>query len=127
MEPNKKRIVFLALALFWTISITVACLVSMTNVPNVNVDDADKIAHLGFYAIFSILWFLYLRTNIKNTKKLFLIVFILSVSFGIMIEICQSVFTENRQADVNDAIANTIGASLGLVIMAVYNKKALKN
>ena len=123
MEPNKKRILLLILALFWTISITVACLVSMTDVPNITVDQADKIVHLGFYTVFSILWFLYLRTAIKDTKKLFLSVFLLSVSFGILIEICQSVFTENRQADVRDAIANTLGTLLGLGIMAVYNKR----
>ncbi len=123
MEPNKKRILLLILALFWTISITVACLVSMTDVPNIAVDQADKIVHLGFYTVFSILWFLYLRIAIKDTKKLFLSVFLLSVFFGILIEICQSVFTENRQADVKDAIANTLGTLLGLGIMAVYNKR----
>ncbi|WP_277016591.1 VanZ family protein [Flavobacterium lindanitolerans] len=123
MEPNKKRILFLALAVFWTISITIACLVSMSEVPVVNVDQADKIVHLCFYAVFSILWFLYLRTKIRNTKKLFLFVFFLSVLFGILIEICQSLFTESRQADMKDVIANTIGALLGLALMAVYNKR----
>ncbi|MBL7866977.1 MAG: VanZ family protein [Flavobacterium lindanitolerans] len=114
---------FLALAVFWTISITIACLVSMSEVPVVNVDQADKIVHLCFYAVFSILWFLYLRTKIRNTKKLFLVVFFLSVLFGILIEICQSLFTESRQADLKDVIANTIGALLGLALMAVYNKR----
>lgn len=114
---------FLILALFWTISITVACLVSMTEVPVVNVDQADKIVHLCFYAVFSILWFQYLKSSIQNTRTLFLSVFFLSVSFGILIEVCQSLFTENRQADLKDAIANTIGALLGLAIMALYNKR----
>ncbi|MBA9072915.1 VanZ family protein [Flavobacterium gossypii] len=123
MEPNKKRTLFLILALFWTISITVACLVSMTEVPVVNVDQADKIVHLCFYAVFSILWFQYLKSSIQNTRTLFLSVFFLSVSFGILIEVCQSLFTENRQADLKDAIANTIGALLGLAIMALYNKR----
>jgi VanZ family protein len=123
LEPNKKRTLFLILALFWTISITVACLVSMTEVPVVNVDQADKIVHLCFYAVFSILWFQYLKSSIQNTRTLFLSVFFLSVSFGILIEVCQSLFTENRQADLKDAIANTIGALLGLAIMALYNKR----
>jgi Predicted integral membrane protein len=123
LEPNKKRTLFLILALFWTISITVACLVSMTEVPVVNVDQADKIVHLCFYAVFSILWFQYLKSRIQNTRTLFLSVFFLSVSFGILIEVCQSLFTENRQADLKDAIANTIGALLGLAIMALYNKR----
>lgn len=126
MERNKKIILFLALALFWTIAITVACLVDMSTVPAANVENIDKVAHLSFYAIFSILWFLYLRNKIENTKKLFLILFLLSVFFGIFIEFCQSTFTENRQADINDVIANTIGAVIGLIIMSFFNKRFKK-
>lgn len=98
----------------------------MSDVPVANVENVDKVAHLSFYAIFSILWFLYLKSKIENTKKLFLVVFLLSVSFGIFIEFCQSTFTVNRQADINDAIANTIGATLGLLLMAFYNKRLKK-
>ncbi len=94
--------------------------------PASNVENIDKIVHLTFYAIFSILWFLYLRNKIENTKKLFVIVFVLSISFGIFIEFCQSTFTVNRQADIKDAIANTIGATIGLLIMTVFNKRLKK-
>ena len=126
MERNKKIVFFLALALLWTTAITVACLVDMSDVPAANVENIDKLAHLGFYAIFSILWFLYLENKIESTPKLFLIVFMLSVIFGVFIEFCQSTFTANRQADVNDAIANTIGATIGLLLMAIYTKKFKK-
>lgn len=126
MERNKKIVLFLALALFWTIAITVACLVDMSDVPAANVENIDKVAHLGFYAIFSILWFLYLENKIESTPKLFLIVFMLSVVFGVFIEFCQSNFTVNRQADVKDAVANTIGATIGLLLMAIYTKKFKK-
>lgn len=95
----------------------------MTDVPVVAVDQADKIVHLCFYAVFSILWFQYLKTRIKNTKTLFLSVFVFSVFFGIVIEICQSLFTVSRQADLKDAIANTIGTLIGLAVMALYNKR----
>lgn len=116
------------MAIFWTVSITVACLINMSEVPMpaTDVENLDKAVHLGFYAIFSILWFLYLRTRIESTKKLFTIVFLLSVGFGILIEFCQSAFTESRQADINDAIANTIGATIGLLIMALFNKRFKK-
>jgi len=50
----------------------------------------------------------------------------LSVVFGVFIEFCQSTFTDNRQADVKDAIANTIGATIGLLLMAIYTKKFKK-
>ena len=98
----------------------------MSDVPAANVENIDKVAHLGFYAIFSILWFLYLENKIESTPKLFLIVFMLSVVFGVFIEFCQSNFTVNRQADVKDAVANTIGATIGLLLMAIYTKKFKK-
>ena len=98
----------------------------MSTVPAANVENIDKFAHLAFYGIFSILWFLYLRNKIENRNKLFLVVFLLSVSFGIFIEFCQSTFTENRQADINDAIANTIGATIGLIIMSIFNRRVKK-
>ena len=126
MERKQKIVLFLALALLWTIGITVACLVDMSDVPAANVENIDKLAHLSFYAVFAILWFLYLENRIESTPKLFLIVFMLAVIFGVFIEFCQSTFTANRQADVNDAIANTIGATIGLLLMAIYTKKFKK-
>ena len=107
---------------------TVACLVSISEVPDVNlgVENADKLVHFTFYAVFSILWFLYLDNVLKNQKWLYLKVFIFAVSFGIMIEICQSVFTESRQADAIDAIANTLGSLFGLTMLKIYNNRFKK-
>lgn len=83
-------------------------------------EQADKIAHFGFYTIFASLWFMYFRQRIANTKKLFVTVFLFSFLFGIGIEVCQAVFTENRHADVADAVANTLGAIFGLLVMALF-------
>lgn len=119
----KKTNKYLILALFWTVCITVACLVSISEVPDVDfgVENTDKIAHFSFYAVFSVLWLLYLKTVLKNQEWLYLKVFVIAVSFGVLIEICQSVFTESRQADSIDAIANTLGSVLGLSLLKLYN------
>lgn len=124
----KKTNKYLALALFWTAVITIACLVSVSDVPNVDlgVENADKLVHFTFYAVFAILWFFYLKLYVTNHTKLYLFVFIFSVSFGIMIEICQSIFTETRQADVIDAVANTLGAFFGLLLVKLYNNRFKK-
>lgn len=119
---------YLALALLWTVCVTIACLISGTEVPNVDigVENVDKIVHFTFYAVFSILWFVYLKTTFVNPKWLYLKVFIFAVSFGIIIEICQSVFTDSRQADVVDAIANTLGSFFGLAMLKFYNNRFKK-
>jgi len=126
LELNKNK--YLLLALFWTVCVTVACLVSISEVPDVSlgVDNADKLVHFTFYAIFSVLWFLYLKTVLKNHSWLYLKIFIFAVCFGIMIEICQSVFTETRQADAIDAIANTLGSLFGLTMLKLYNNRFKK-
>jgi len=105
--------------------VATACLVSVSDVPDVDlgVENADKLVHFSFYAIFSMLWFVYLQSIVKNDKKLYLAVFIFSVLFGIGIEICQSIFTETRQADVADAIANTLGSLFGLSMLKFYNNR----
>lgn len=118
----------MVLALFWTVLVTIACLVSVSDVPNVDlgVENADKIVHFTFYAVFSILWFFYLKLYVTNHTKLYLSVFAFSVSFGIMIEICQSIFTETRQADAVDAVANTLGAFFGLLLVKLYTNRFKK-
>lgn len=127
MELNKTN-KYLLLALFWTACVTVACLVSISEVPEVDlgVENADKLVHFTFYAVFSILWFLYLKTFLKTQEWLYLKIFIFAVSFGIMIEICQSVFTDSRQADAIDAIANTLGSLFGLTMLKLYNNRFKK-
>lgn len=124
----KKTNKYLALALFWTAVVTVACLASISDVPDVDlgVENADKLVHFTFYAVFAVLWFSYLKMFVTNHKKLYILVFSFSVSFGIIIEICQSLFTETRQADVVDAVANTLGTLLGLLLLKFYNNRFKK-
>lgn len=111
--------------MLWSVMVTVACLVSVSDVPDVDmgIENADKLVHFTFYAVFSILWFVYLQSIVNNDKRLYVAVFIFSVLFGIGIEFCQSVFTETRQADVVDAIANTLGSLFGLSMLKFYNNR----
>jgi VanZ family protein len=51
-----------------------------------------------------------------------LISLILSVFFGIAIELMQEFFTVSRSADVFDVIANLFGASLAVVSIIYLNK-----
>ena len=112
----------MALALFWTAIVAIACLASMNDVPKVDfeIKNFDKLVHCSFYALFAIFWFLYLQTIIASTAKTFLIVFVLSVAFGIIIEICQANFTTSRQGDILDIVANTLGSLVGLAIIKFY-------
>ncbi len=47
---------------------------------------------------------------------------IISFFFGIIIEILQDLFTENRHADLFDVLANLFGATLSVITIMVLNK-----
>ena len=116
--------VFFWAALIWTIVIAFLCLVSFNNIPKVGLSNSDKYAHFTFYFVFSGLWFLYFSYRKDNFSKVkrFLVVFFLSLFYGIAIEMMQYFFTETRKADIFDVLANTFGAVIGLLLIGFYQK-----
>lgn len=118
---------FLFAALSWTFVILILCLASFNNLPNTSIQNADKYVHFTFHFVFVILWFLYCNINL-NTSTLNKIsaLFIVSLLFGILIEIAQQKFTITRKADFYDFLANTAGAFFATIIILIYsffNKK----
>jgi VanZ family protein len=92
----------------------VASLVSFKSVPKVNIPGNDKLVHFIFYFVLVVLWSLVKKKNYFDLKYNLLIV-IFAVMYGIIIEVLQSVMTNNREADIYDAIANLLGALVGFV------------
>ena len=114
-----------AFALIWTIAITIASLVSLNNMPKVEVPGNDKTIHFIFYFVFTLLWYFALEKKIKKESLKFIIVSA-AIIFGIIIEVLQSVLTQNRQADVFDALANSGGAFLALLVIVWSNIKTFE-
>jgi VanZ family protein len=84
----------------------------------------DKLLHGVFYFGFTVLWTLFFRTW-PAVKKPILFGFIFAVVYGIIIEICQAFFTTNRSGDVLDALANTTGAALAVIVLStIFNRKS---
>lgn len=94
----------------------------------VKIKNIDKLAHLGFHFGFTFLWFLYFICQKKSTNyfKIAILLFALSVAYGILIEWAQDYFTVTRKADIFDVISNVIGAFLG-VFTVYYLKLRIKN
>lgn len=120
---------YFLLALFWTGIITFFCLAQFKNIPFNGYANLDKLVHAFFHFVFTILWFLYLQkqlNSINNTRTL-VISFLLSVFFGISIEIAQELFTTTRHADIFDVLANSTGAIIaifGIIFIRKCNKSA---
>lgn len=119
-----KQIYFLA-ALLWAGVIAFFCLVQLNNVPLGEVSNLDKLVHVFFHFILTVLCFLFFQkyTNALNSFKSIIISFLFSVFFGIGIEIAQELFTTTRHADVFDVLANLSGAILGVAVVILLDLK----
>jgi VanZ family protein len=103
-----------ALTAFWTGLVAYLCLVSSHSLPSVNVFKFDKIGHFTFHFGITVIWFLFWKTTYKNENKF--------AVFGVLIEICQGLFTETRKSDIHDIFANTTGALIAVVVIYLVNK-----
>ena len=112
---------FLALAFFWTVSITYLSLTSSLHLAEeISIPNKDKMAHFVFYFLFVVLWSSAINPySLKNGIK----ILIVAISYGILMEIFQKLFTTTRTADVLDALANSIGAIFGLIFTVKFIKK----
>lgn len=83
----------------------------------------DKYVHLTFYFIFTVLWYLALRLKfMAGGAKLRFTVFLMAVIFGVLIELFQQFFTTDRSADVVDALANSTGSALAILVLWLIAK-----
>jgi VanZ family protein len=121
------RNTYLWTAISWTLLITVACLVSndsFSDIDKVKIPNKDKVLHFIFYFIFTVLWYLgFNRMKTFKPRKARILAFSLAVSYGILMEVCQGLFTKERTPDVLDAIANTAGGATALLALWIYHKR----
>ncbi len=119
-----RKNLLLVLASLWTIAIAVLCLIDANELPKPELDikSPDKYVHFTFHFVFSMLWIAYgFRQHWKN---IFIKVLLGSIAFGIIIEICQELFTTTRSADIKDVLANTAGAVAAIILLKIFRKPA---
>lgn len=119
-----RKQIYLWVALFWTGIILVSCLIKSNEIPQVKIENLDKIVHAFFYYVLTMLWFFYFKKHINSYTifKPLAISFVLSFFFGIGIEILQAFLTTTRKADVFDVFANLGGATLAVILIVLLNK-----
>ena len=113
------------LATIWTALIAILCLESAHSLPSIGfkIKGLDKIVHAVFHLVFTVLWFLYFKSKGASFQKSIFCAVVLSVFYGIIIEICQQAFTTTRQADILDFLANTTGALLAAIILYQFKTR----
>lgn len=87
-----------------------------------NIPYFDKVVHFAFYFVMVVLGMFALKeqfkTRFKLLKSLFIAV-IFAVTYGIIIEVIQATYTVNRQGDILDGVANSIGALSGMLVSKI--------
>ncbi|UQD55195.1 VanZ family protein [Flavobacterium sp. K5-23] len=116
--------IFFWIAISWTGIVSFLCLVQSSDIPAVSILNLDKLVHVFFHFLITLLWFLYLKKQVKPESNYlpWKIPFFFSVFFGIGIEVCQELFTTTRKADVFDFLANLSGAILAVIVIMGYSK-----
>ena len=87
----------------------------------------DKWVHIGMFAIMVSLWcwaMLKIYSVSTRLKALFILIGLLSLSYGVGMEFVQKYFINNRSFDEGDIIADAVGCSLGVFFsLKSYIKK----
>lgn len=113
--------IYLWLSVFWTLLIIFLCLGVSSDFPVIKVDNLDKFVHFSLHLVFVFNWYLYFESKKQAAQsKLKLNLFLVSLLFGITIEIIQGALTKTRSADVFDVIANSFGAVLALLLIGLF-------
>ena len=106
----------------WMVFVTFSSLYSFEDeeIRNFNIPYGDKVVHFIFYFVAALLGSSFIvETKDKKSKRIkYLKILALSlIFFGIVIEVVQEEMTVNRSGDVFDALANSLGVILGIIII----------
>lgn len=117
-----------AITILYSLALATICLIQIDSVvEEVHIKNADKIFHFFSFLVLAFLWYVALVNTFKLNKTTSIVnAFLISVAFGIIIEILQGSFTVNRQSDIKDVFADSLGALLVSLIIYFKNRKLIK-
>ena len=126
LERNKVVLVYLPLVFYWILLFTLTSLPTQS-VPAVGV--SDKVEH--FLAYFGLSFLLYMALLFQKKSKFFkkyALRITLSISFiyGIIDEVHQ-LLIPGRSCELNDFIADLLGAIFGLIVIKILLTKIFKH
>jgi len=117
----------LSITIFYSAVLTVLSLIHISGIQEIDYSHTDKIFHFIAYSVLTWFWFKALYHKFSYTfNKALAIAAILSIIFGIIIELLQSMITSTRVAESNDILANTLGVGLTITILLLLKKADIK-
>ncbi|WP_235817978.1 VanZ family protein [Formosa haliotis] len=114
-------------AIFYTLVLSTVSLINLGNLTAGTPKNSDKAFHFLAYCLLALVWYVVFKIGFKWPKTKSLVTSgIVSICFGILIECLQGGFTQSRQFDVLDIVANSTGVFLMLIILAFIKKTNYK-
>ena len=115
----KDKILFIA----FSITVTI-CYLSLRKTESfpASFSNADKIYHAIAYFMLALTWLFSFPASVKKNKVKYIITFG-CVFYGIIIEVLQTTLTTYRTASFLDAVANTVGVFMALIVFKSIYKK----
>ena len=119
----------LLLSILYTIALTTLSLIKLDldDVEEVIPSFSDKIFHFLAYVIFTWLWFnaFFYKFHFIKIRSIFFSVLV-SIMFGIIIEVLQHLITTTRGFDILDIFANILGVIISAILINNYIKIDVK-
>lgn len=103
-----------------TLLIPLLSLINPNKLPDVSAlqfAGMDKVIHMFMYAVLTAAWCLALPAKARINMRWMLTLALLSALYGLILEICQFVFTTTRSMDMLDAVANLAGALVAALMI----------
>ena len=118
---------YLYAALLWTVIIMVVVGVPGNQIPKVShfIDllQPDKIVHIGLFTPFSFLWISYISCKLKTIKSSIILVVLFGMLYAVITELLQVYVFIGRSGNFPDAIADFIGAIIGIIYFIKKSNK----
>lgn len=129
-RPTKNSLVvklLFSLAVLYTAVLLWLSLGDISDLPQLEISNADKLYHgIAYFGLVS-LWFLYFFTKAKSFQiKTLLILSGCALVFGMFIELMQLTLTTNRSFDYWDMTANFCGIAFAFLLLIMSRGKLEK-
>ncbi|MEO6348874.1 MAG: VanZ family protein [Aquaticitalea sp.] len=114
----------LAIAVGYTIFLTILSLISIQHMPKLGSTFDDKIYHFGAYIVMTLVWYNFFKRTGQKLKIIFSA--IIALTYGIIVEVLQGTFTTYRTEDIMDVFANSVGVLMAVALILVFQKYKVK-
>jgi VanZ family protein len=116
-------------ARLWTIFILILMAIPGNMLPREEktfIPNLDKLVHATLFGSFVFLWSIYYATRKEknnHSNSRFVLILIIACLYGVATELMQKYLIPNRDYDIYDILADSIGAVLGFLFVLFTVKK----